>query len=323
MSSSSLHSIGVDIGGTKIEIVMIDSHGNLVDVHREPTGSDGSSETIRRIANAVKQLQQKHAELPVIGVGVAIAGQVVHDSGVVVFAPNLDWHEVPLKSELQNQVQLPVSVINDVRAATYAEWLFGHGAGIQDFICLFIGTGIGAGIVSAGRMLTGHSNSAGEVGHMIISFNGRRCYCGNHGCFEAHAGGRAIGEIATEAVKADPAKGKMLLALVDKGKQLTAFEVVKAAKAQDPLALHIIDDAIAALAAGMVSLANAFNPERIILGGGVIDGFPKLIEKVSLIVHQSALQVATRPLLLMPAKLQAHTVAIGAATLAQRSLLEI
>lgn len=308
-----LNSFGVDIGGTKIEIVLIDPQGGLVEVHREATGSEGPSATILRIANVVQQLQQKHANLPVAGVGVAIAGQVIADSGSVVFAPNLNWHDVPLQNELHNHLQLPVSVINDVRAATQAEWLFGHGAGIQDFICLFVGTGIGAGIVSGGKMLTGHTNSAGEVGHMIIKLNGRRCHCGNIGCFEAQAGGRAIGEMATAAVVADPVKGKALLALVEKGNPISTFEVVKAAKAGDPLALSIIDEAVAALIAGIASLANAFNPERIILGGGVIDGYQELIDKVSQGVHQASLQVATSKLLLMPPKLQAHTVAIGAA----------
>lgn len=310
---SPLYYIGVDIGGTKIEIVLIDSQGRLVEVYREPTGAEGPSSTIHRIAKVVQQLQQKHAELTIASVGVAIAGQVIPHSGIVVFAPNLAWHDVPFQNELHNLLQLPVSVINDVRAATYAEWLFGHGAGVQDFICLFVGTGIGAGIVSGGRMLTGHTNSAAEVGHMIINLKGRRCHCGNQGCFEAQAGGRAIGEIARAAVAADPEKGKALLALTPEGNEMTTFEVVKAAKAGDPLALSIIEEAVAALIAGIVSLANAFNPERIILGGGVIDGYPELIEKISHGVHQAALQVATRNLLLMPPKLEAHTVAIGAA----------
>jgi glucokinase len=145
----------------------------------------------------VQNLRQG-ASPPVGGSG--SAGQIDPEHGMVRFAPNLGWHNVPFQSDLAGALGLPVVVTNDVRAATWGEWLHGAGKGCNDLVCLFIGTGIGGGVVSGGKMLSGCSNTAGEVGHMIINLHGPPCSCGSRGCFEALAGGWAIARQAREAV---------------------------------------------------------------------------------------------------------------------------
>ena len=205
---------------------------------------------------------------------------------MVRFAPNLKWREVALGDRLHQALDLPVVVANDVRAATWGEWLHGAGQGAEDLICLFIGTGIGGGVVSGGRMLSGCSNTAGELGHITVDMNGPRCTCGNRGCLEALAGGWAIARRAREAIQADPAAGKALLQAAGL-KEPVALEaidtkvVAAAARAQDPMARLLVDEVARALIAGTVGLVNAFNPCRLILGGGVMQGLPELLDRIA------------------------------------------
>ena len=184
--------IGIDLGATKVQTAMVDAAGAILGKHRYPTNARrGASEIIAAIARAVGKCRYKTPRVTT-AVGIGVAGQVDAVTGTVHFAPNLDWHEVALRSELERKLGLPVLVTNDVRAATWGEWLYGAGKGCDDLACVFVGTGIGGGIVSGRRMLTGAANTAGEIGHMTIVAGGRRCHCPNRGCLEAYASGWAI-----------------------------------------------------------------------------------------------------------------------------------
>lgn len=215
---------------------------------------------------------------------------------------------------------MPVVVLNDVRAATWGEWLYGGGKGVDDLICLFIGTGIGGGVVSNGKVLTGSNNSAGELGHIIIDLQGPPCNCGNRGCLEAFAGGWAIARQAQNAVTSDPTAGASLLKLANgQLKAVTAETVSQAAQAGDLLSRNLMDQVTEALIAGVVSLVNAFNPHHFIVGGGVIEGQPELVKKIAQGVYARALKAATASLQILPAKLKGNAGVIGAAALAIRS----
>ena len=208
MAEQDLWAIGVDLGGTKVEVAQVDSAGQVRQRLRRPTDvRDGPAAVEAEIVAAVRELRQA-VDAPPIGVGVGVAGQIEAASGAVRFAPNLGWHDVPLQADLQQALGLPVAVTNDVRAATWGEWLHGAGQGCDDLVCLFVGTGIGGGVVSGGRMLTGGSNTAGELGHMTIDLHGPPCHCGNRGCLEALAGGWAIARRAQEAIGADRSAGR-------------------------------------------------------------------------------------------------------------------
>ena len=169
-------------------------------------------------------------------------------------------------------------------------------------------------------MLQGSSNTAGEVGHMTIDMNGPTCTCGNTGCFEALAGGWGIARLAKEAVAKDPEKGSALLSSVQGTiSNLTAKHVFELCQKQDPLALLIVEKVTDTLIAGIASLVNAFNPKRVILGGGIIQGYPQLIEKIREGVPKRALKAAVESLQIVQAQLLAGAGVIGAAAFAAQS----
>ena len=210
--------------------------------------------------------------------GIGIAGQIDKTKGIVRRSPNLpDWLDVPLKTRLEQALDLPVIVNNDVRVITWGEWQHGAGKGINDLVCLFVGTGVGGGVVTNGRLLEGCLNTAGELGHMTIVAGGRKCHCPNEGCLEAYVGGWALAERAKDAVQANPQAGQALLKTAGSYAEITAVTISQAYHSGDPLAQRIIKDSVKYLAAGIVTIVNVFNPCLVILGGGVIQGLPELV----------------------------------------------
>jgi glucokinase len=312
--------MGVDLGGTKVEVARVHAAGTLIERLRRPTDvKDGVDAVEDEIVAAVRELEERAGSSPA-GIGIGVAGQIEQDSGIVRFAPNLEWHDVPLQSDLSRALRLPVVVANDVRAATWGEWLHGAGQGCDDLICLFIGTGIGGGIVSGGHMLSGCSNTAGELGHIPIDLHGPECHCGNRGCLEAHAGGWAIARRAREAIAGKPEAGARLLEMAGgRADDVTAQIVAEAAHQGDPLAQKLVDEVAEALIAGATGLVNAFNPCRLILGGGVMEGMPELLDRIDGGVRQRALAAARDPLQVLPAQLHNDAGVVGAAALALRA----
>jgi glucokinase len=321
MKNEDMRTIGVDLGGTKIEIARVDASGRVLDKSRLATRVDGGPGAIQeQIAEAILEMQKK-ADIAARGIGIGVAGQVDPVSGMVRFAPNLDWRDVPLRDELSDALGLPVFVTNDVRAATWGEWIHGAGQGCDDLVLIFVGTGIGGGVVSGGRMLTGCSNTAGELGHITIDLHGPLCNCGNHGCLEALAGGWAIARSAREAVENDPEGGAALLRHAGgHAEEINARIVADAAGKGDPMARRLMESATEALIAGAVSLVNAFNPCRLILGGGVIEGVPELIRQVERGISRRALAAARAQLQVLPSQLQKDAGVVGAAIMAMREL---
>jgi len=313
-------SIGVDLGGTKLEVAHIDAQGRVRQRLRKATNIKGGPAAIIEDIIGYAWTLREGADSPPAGVGVGVAGQVEKDTGKVIFAPNLDWRDVPLQAQLQRTIGLPVIVTNDVRAATWGEWLHGAGQGCDDLLCMFVGTGVGGGVVSGGRMLAGCNNTAGEVGHITVDMNGPPCTCGNRGCLEALAGGWAITRLTRESVKADPEGGKVLLEMGGGGiDEINVATVARAVRGGDPMARRLMDQAAEALIAGASTLINAFNPCRLILGGGVITGVPELISRIDKGVRGQALAAACSSLMVLPAGLRSDAGVIGAAALAIRT----
>ena len=311
--------LGVDLGGTKIETSLVDATGQILASHRSPTqpekGPDGVITDIIKGVNSCLSKTSQSAQ----AVGIGTAGQIEKNTGKVLFSPNLGWHNVPLKVKLEEQLSLPVMVINDVRAATYGEWLYGAGQGVNDLICLLVGTGIGGGIVSAGRILEGCNNTGGELGHTTIVNNGRQCHCRNQGCLEAYVGGWAIGERTQEAARNDPKAGETLITMAGSIEYISAATVTEAYTKGDPLAQRIVEETAQLLAAGLVGIINAFNPCLIVLGGGVILGLPEYASLAKNIVRLKALEAALDGLHIVTAALGNKAGVIGAATLALNS----
>jgi glucokinase len=306
--------IGVDLGGTKIEAAVVTAGGGIQkSVHRFTDVENGPSRVTRQVVEMVLELC-RDCDRPPVGVGLGVAGQVEAHTGMVHFAPNLVWHRVPLQTNLIEALNLPVRVDNDVRMATWGEWVFGAGRTCKDLVCIYVGTGVGGGIVSGGHILSGHHNTAGEIGHMTIDLNGPACTCGNHGCLEAVAGGWAIADKARKAVAGHPLVGATMLKMAgNRIPNITAEIVARAFGEKDPLAIRIINGVVEGLVAGTATLVNMCSPERIIMGGGVIEGLPELIGRVAQGVRQRALAAAMPSLQVVPAELGATAAIIGAA----------
>jgi glucokinase len=315
---STAPTLGIDVGGTKVESALVDASGTVLTAHRHPTNADrGAGRVIDDIVTCVDGcLSQASRRAGAVGVGVA--GQVDAESGVVRTAPNLGWTDVPLRARLEDTLDLPVTVANDVRAITWGVWRHGEGQGTDDLVVVFVGTGIGGGVVSGGRVLTGHQGLAGELGHTTLMPYGRDCHCRNRGCWEAYAGGWAIAERAQEAVRTDPDAGAALLrqagGTID---DITGRDVHAACEQGDPMATRLVDATAEYLGLGLVGIVNAFNPRRIVLGGGVIEGHPPYVERAREVVRQRALQAAVADLDVVASTLNGQAGVIGAATMAR------
>ncbi len=308
--------LGVDLGGTKVETALVDSQGNIVSSHRHPTHPEkGADRIIKDISICVDQCLSKGGE-DAQALGIGIAAQV-DESGVVLSSPNLGWKDFPLRKKLEERLKLPVVVTNDVRAAAMGEWRFGAGKGIDDLVVVFVGTGIGGGVISGGHLLHGCGHTAGELGHTTLIVDGRKCHCPNRGCLEAYAGGWAIAERAQEAVQAKPKAGKKLVSLAGSVETITAAVVSQAYHDEDPLALQLFMETAHYLSSGLVSIVNAFNPCLLILGGGVIEGLPELIKIVDGEVRRRALRTSVDNLSIVKAALGKESGIMGAAALAQ------
>lgn len=314
--------LGVDLGGTKVETSVVDAHGRILASVRHPTEAEQTADEI--IADIVASVGEVSRKLPGAeaggamrafrGVGVGVAGQVDAATGSVTYAPNLRWRDVALQARLEAALALPVAVLNDVQSATFGEWSHGAGRGVDEMVCVFVGTGVGGGVVAGGRLVRGCTGSAGELGHTIVDLEGPPCHCGSHGCLEAHAGGWAIAQRAQEAVSAQPDRARALLAAVGgRAAAITARVVTETARAGDPLAQDLMAGVMRALAAGAASIVNAFNPCVLVLGGGVLEGAPELLEAVRAGIARRALPAPARAVQVVPAALGPHAGSVGAA----------
>lgn len=311
--------LGIDLGGTKIDIGVVDFSGKILRRELIQTNKVGPEAVVSEITVAFRKLTDPNEEFITVGVG--MAGQINGKTGLVYFAPNLGWKNFPLGEELQKSLGIPVKVTNDVRAAAWGEWLYGAGKGCDDLICLFVGTGIGAGIVCGGKMLTGATNAAGEVGHMTIEINGPLCSCGNRGCFEALASGWAIARRAKEEMTYDAVEGKKLLDFIEGNVDgITGKVILEAYQKHVSVAVKVVEEVKEALVAGVANLVNAFNPEKIILGGGIITGAPYLIEVIREGLSKRALKTSSDHLEVVQAQLKGDAGVVGAAAFALNAL---
>jgi glucokinase len=317
--------IGIDLGGTKIEAALVDTNGNMVGRQRITTDAGlGYEAILDHIVNIVNAICDQNKDKVPCAIGMGVAGQIEKNTGIITYSPNLNWKNVPLAADLSKKFNKPAAICNDVRSATIGEWLFGAGRGCDDLVCIFVGTGIGGGIVSAGKVLEGSNNTAGEIGHITIDLHGPECHCGNTGCFEALAGGWAIARDIKKAVSDDKGAGKTLLSIAGGDiNQLSAKTLEEGIKQNDFLSTQLINNLAEYLIAGAVSVVNAFGPKRFIWGGGIIEGMPQLLPIIENGIKKRALQAASNSLEIIPAKLHNDSGVIGAAAYALQTLKKI
>jgi glucokinase len=321
------YAIGVDVGGTKMYAGVVDlESGRVIGSQRKRTHSErGADFFIKRLFEVVSTAIT-NADLPkgssLIGIGVGIAGQVDRANGVLLAGPNLGQglDNLGIREVLQRQFTVPVAVGNDVEVATYGEHHYGAGRDCDDFVCIFVGTGIGAGIIQHGEIRRGVTGTAGEIGHTIVQYEGRICGCGGRGHLEAYASRSAI----TRVLMAELARGResKLRELIDpKDSAIRSKVIAKCLDEGDQLVTDTVAEAADYLGAGISSLSTFYNPKRIILGGGLIDATTLLFDRAALRTHESTLPAATRGLSVQRSQLGDDSGIVGAAWMAEASLL--
>jgi glucokinase len=323
MDKKKEYALGIDLGGTKTLAAVIDiTSGEVVASARKRThaqrGQDFVGQRTIELANAAIDSAKLPQGASIVAVGVGAAGQIDRKAGVIVDAPNLGVKDMHIGNLLQKQSGTPVAVGNDVEVAALGEYLYGAGRGYSNFVCIFVGTGIGAGIVQNGRLYTGLTGTAGEVGHMIIDAGGRICGCGCRGCLEAYASRTAI----TRAIVAELHHGRPSVLADDVAKQLQAGEIVirsgmlaNAIAQKDALVIEAITEAATYLGYGLGSVMNFYNPECIILGGGVIEAIDLLFETAVRRAHTTALSAPASKTKILRSKLGDFSGVVGAACL--------
>jgi len=259
--------VGVDVGGTKVAAGVVDLQGRVLARTSAPSPSGDAAAIEDAIAGCVARLRAQHPDVSAVGVGAA--GYVDAARAVVLVAPNLAWRREPLRDEVAARVGLPVVVENDANAMAWGEYRFGAGRGTADLCAVTLGTGIGGGLVLGGRLHRGTFGIGAEFGHMRFVPGGRRCGCGNRGCWEQYASGRALAREAREILEADPARGGELAGAPGSATAITGADVTAAARRGDPVALECLDVVGRRLGEGLADLAAALDPGLLVVGGGV------------------------------------------------------
>jgi glucokinase len=267
--------VGVDIGGTKVLGAVVDADGTVLALDRRPTeGHD-----VRAVEDTIVDLVQAfRREYDVAAVGVGAAGFVDVTRNVVMFSPHLDWRREPLRAKVADRVRIPVVVDNDANTAALAECRFGAGRGHRFVVCTTLGTGIGGALVLDQRVYRGANGMAGEFGHMQVVPDGRRCECGNRGCWEQYASGNALVREARELVRSSSPMAQHLRQLVNGDADLLdGPQISQAARDGDPLSIELLADVGRWLGVGLAGMTAALDPGCIIIGGGLSDAGDLLI----------------------------------------------
>jgi glucokinase len=311
--------LGVDIGGTNLVVGAVSRDGRLAAIRSEPTrpdrGPDAAVAAIQAMASALAEDASgagSRTSDAFMGMGVGCPGPLDPEGGIILETPNLGWEGFPILDRLAEAIGLPATLDNDANCATWGEWWAGAGRGAGSLVCVTLGTGVGGGFIADGRLLRGASGAAMEIGHTTLSLGGRLCGCGARGCLEAYVSGPAIAARAREAV--DSGEVSILASLVDGDLNvLTAAHVHEAFSAGDDLAVQIVEETASILGAGLGSLINVLNPERIAIVGGVAalgdDLFRPLREHVRDRVFPSTFEVCA----IVPGELRSTAGVIGAA----------
>jgi glucokinase len=271
--------IGVDVGGTKVAAGVVDEHGNILEKVRRPTPSTNPKETAEVIAEVVDLLKSKFDD--VVAVGLGAAGFVDETRSTVLFAPNLAWRDEPIKEKVESRVGLPVVVENDGNAMAWGEARFGAGRGQEFFVCVTLGTGIGGGIIAEGKLYRGRFGIGAEFGHVRVVPDGRRCGCGNRGCWEQYASGNALVHEARDLARVAPAMAARLLELGNGAPEgISGPEITQAAREGDPAALECFRTIAQWTGQGLADLAAILDPGAFIIGGGLSDAGDLLLEPI-------------------------------------------
>ena len=283
--------MGIEIGVDFISVVLTDFVAQVLWRHRVASDPNDEQEVIfERAEELIQQalaVGEQH-DFQCLGIGVGVPGLVNAQQGTLVFAPNLAWHEVPIRDKWTQRFHLPIFVENEANVAALGEHYFGVAQDVQNLIYLSAGVGLGAGIIIEGQLFCGSGGYAGEVGHMTMDPNGELCGCGKRGCWETIVGPRAIARRAREAVQ-DHLDSR-IYSLVDGDlSRIDVNTVIQAAEAGDPIACSALRETGIQLGIGIGNLVNAFNPQMVVLGGALSSASPFIMPVIEEVVQEHAL----------------------------------
>ncbi len=305
------HVVGIDIGGTKLATVVADSTGHILNKVRKPTLAErGPEYALQLLFDMVREtvvlagLEQK----AISAIGVSCGGPLDTKTGIVYSPPNLPgWDALPLKTQLESEFQIPVTIENDANASALAEYRFGGGRGYNAVLYMTMSTGIGGGIVLDGQVYHGANDSAGEVGHQILVPDGPRCGCGKRGCLEALCSGPAIARRAQAAVRKQLIDGNASTVLLDLAggriEDIKSEHVLEAGRQDDVLALQLVEETAYYMGWGIANLVNILNPDIVLLGTIAIAAGDLLLDPIRKTVSEFAMTRPAEAVKIAPAQL--------------------
>ncbi|MGC8766057.1 MAG: ROK family protein [Brevinematia bacterium] len=306
--------IGVDLGGTFIKAGVVNNEGRLMDWLQIPTGVEANSTSVvmQNIKDSIKTLIERNKDKKIKAIGAGVPG-IADDKGKITIFSNIKvFDNYPMAEELASEFKLPAFVDNDANNAATGEFLFGTGRGRKNFVLITVGTGIGAGIFINGKIYHGRNGCAGEVGHMLISPDGRLCGCGNHGCWESFASAQALIKKARELIR----KGIKTSLIKFYPDNLSAKVITEEAKSGDKLSLELFEEMCRYLGIGIANLVNILNPELCIIGGGVSGAKDFLLDRVKFYARMYSIPYAYEGFEIKLAELGNDAGILGSAALA-------
>lgn len=294
-----MFSIGVDLGGTKIRVGLMDGQGTLRFDEEIPTLAErGPNAIITDIVGLVQKARAGAMGEEIVGVGIGSPGPLNPKTGLILSPPNLPgWTQIPLRQMISDATGLTVYLENDANVACLAEHRFGAGRGTNDMVYFTVSTGIGGGAVVENRLVQGAIGAAAEFGHMVVDLHGPLCRCGNRGCLEAVSSGTAIGRIASHRLQ----------------REVTAGEVAALADNGDAVAIQVLEEAFYALGVGVANIITAFDPEMVVIGGGVTQIGAMLFNRVRQVAATQSFRDKSAEVPIMPAELHRNSGVMGAA----------
>lgn len=305
--------IGVDLGGTKISTAISTIEGNILANVVLPTkAEEGEVAVLGRIIQSIDEVivgsSTSIDEVEAIGIG--SPGPLDAKKGIIITTPNLPFKDYNLVQPLKEKYDIPVYLDNDANAAAIGEYMFGAGKGKESIVYFTVSTGVGGGAVLDGKVYRGHTSNALEIGHTTVDPNGPRCNCGNLGCLEAMSSGTAIAKKGKEAVSTNVETS------LKKYDTVTSYEVFKEAEAGDEVAKDIIDNALTYLGIGVANAIATFDPEMIIIGGGVSKAGDIVFDTVKKVVNKRCFKSMAESCEIVPAGLGSDAGVVGAVALA-------
>ncbi len=277
------HAIGVDLGGTNVRCAVVDAKGHILHRVEHPTEADrGPDVVISAIADQVAETIAAAGleRTDIVGIGLGAPGPLSQRKGLIYKSVNLPgWKNVEIRAELARRTGLDTLLENDANAAAFGEHWVGAGAGGEGNLVMFtLGTGVGGGVIVAGRPLHGHYENAGELGHLVVEVGGHPCECGQRGCLEQYASAANLVHRAREGMQ--NGRESVLKRTGSAGLDLTCERIVEAVRAGDPLATEVWDDACRYLAVACILIQHSFNPARVVFGGGMSQAGSLLIDRI-------------------------------------------